>query len=216
MPRRRRWRGSAGRGWQGRRAGHDALSLVLFRQIRERGFDCHDDATELRVLRVTESYRVPREELLTALPQRAVALHDGGFDLDDDTYESIIEQIVHDEIASGEGANFVIRRDYTARLDEHTPATALALFRQLLTGERGAYWTFVVHTGSSNGHTGRTLVGAGPEAHVRMNSGDVLALRGPTTAGVRFHPESVLTLDGPAVLQELLCTRPLQQRAAAS
>ncbi|RCW39666.1 phenazine biosynthesis protein phzE [Halopolyspora algeriensis] len=172
---------------------HDALALVPFRQIRERGFDCHDDATELQVLRVAESHRVPREELLAALPQRAVALHDGGFDLDDDTYESIVEQIVHDEIASGEGANFVIRRDYTARLDDHTSATALALLRQLLTGERGAYWTFVVHTGSANGHTGRTLVGASPETHVRMDSGDVLM---NPISGTYRYPKSGPDIDG--------------------
>ncbi|MEH6379704.1 aminodeoxychorismate/anthranilate synthase component II, partial [Streptomyces sp. KLMMK] len=35
-------------------------------------------------------------------------------------------------------------------------------------------------------------------------TGDVHALRGPGFAGVQFHPESVLTLDGAAIISELL------------
>ncbi len=36
------------------------------------------------------------------------------------------------------------------------------------------------------------------------NSGEVHALRGPGFAGVQFHPESVLTLDGAAITAQLL------------
>lgn len=35
----------------------------------------------------------------------------------------------------------------------------------------------------------------------------MVALRGPGLAGVRFHPESALALDGPGVLRDLLRTR---------
>ncbi len=37
-------------------------------------------------------------------------------------------------------------------------------------------------------------------------TGDVHALRGPRFAGVQFHPESVLTLNGPALVTSLLST----------
>jgi phenazine biosynthesis protein phzE len=37
-------------------------------------------------------------------------------------------------------------------------------------------------------------------------TGEVYALRGPGFAGVQFHPESVLTLNGPAIVAELLST----------
>lgn len=38
----------------------------------------------------------------------------------------------------------------------------------------------------------------------RSDTGEVHALRGPGFAGVQFHPESVLTLNGTAVLRELI------------
>jgi phenazine biosynthesis protein phzE len=37
-------------------------------------------------------------------------------------------------------------------------------------------------------------------------TGDVHAMRGPGFAGVQFHPESVLTLNGTAIAAELLAT----------
>ena len=147
---------------------HDALALVPFRQIRERGYDCHDDGTPLQVLRVEESHRLEVGEALHALPDEDVALDETGFDVDDETYEAIVERIAHDEIATGEGANFVIRRDFTGRLRTCGTGTALALFRRLLQAERGAYWTFLVRTGE------RTLVGASPEVHVRMDRDEVV------------------------------------------
>jgi phenazine biosynthesis protein phzE len=44
----------------------------------------------------------------------------------------------------------------------------------------------------------------GPVRLARDPDGAVHALRGPTYAGVQFHPESVLSRDGMAVLAEML------------
>ncbi|WP_251827327.1 chorismate-binding protein, partial [Pseudomonas aeruginosa] len=62
----------------------------------------------------------------------------------------------------GEGANFVIKRRFQARIDGYATASALSFFRQLLLREKGAYWTFIVHTGErtlvgGDGQGGRTL-----------------------------------------------------------
>ncbi|MDF3288569.1 anthranilate synthase family protein [Streptomyces silvisoli] len=146
----------------------DALALVPFRQIRERGFDVRDDGTPLLVLRPRQTHRLPVPELLAALPRHAVTVEGGAFDVDDEAYARIVRQVVEDEIGRGEGANFVIRRTFRGEIPGFTAADALALFRRLLTGERGAYWTYVVHTGE------RTLVGASPEVHVRMSGGTVV------------------------------------------
>ncbi|MEV6974805.1 anthranilate synthase family protein [Kitasatospora sp. NPDC093806] len=147
---------------------HDLLALVPYRQIRERGFEAHDDATPLRALSVTEQYALPLAELTAALPRVPVALTGGGFDIDDAEYAGIVRRVIEDEIGRGEGANFVIRRDFTATLEDFSPALALTLFRRLLEQERGAYWTFLVHTGD------RVLVGASPEVHVRQSGGTVV------------------------------------------
>ncbi|MEV0980509.1 anthranilate synthase family protein [Streptomyces sp. NPDC049915] len=146
----------------------ECLALVPFRQIRERGFDVRDDGTPLAVLVPEERHTLPLDTALTELPGHAVRVEGGGFDVDDETYGAIVARVLREEIGRGEGANFVIRRTYEGDIPGFGRADALALFRRLLEGERGAYWTFVVHTGD------RTLVGASPEVHVRMSGGTVV------------------------------------------
>ena len=145
-----------------------ALAMVPFRQIRERGFDVRDDGTPLAVLVPEETYELPLAAVLETLPAHDVQVEGGAFDIDDDTYAGIVSRVIEDEIGQGEGANFVIRRTFTGDIPGFGTADALALFRRLLSGERGAYWTYVVHTPD------RTLVGASPEVHVRMSGGTVV------------------------------------------
>ncbi|MET7382441.1 anthranilate synthase family protein [Streptomyces sp. NPDC005526] len=146
----------------------ECLALVPFRQIRERGFDVRDDGTPLAVLTPEERYEIPLAEALDRLPAHEVPVEGGGFDVADEEYAGIVGRVLREEIGAGEGANFVIRRTYQGEIRGFSRADALALFRRLLEGERGAYWTFVVHTGE------RTLVGASPEVHVRMSGGTVV------------------------------------------
>jgi phenazine biosynthesis protein phzE len=159
----------------------EGLALVPFRQIRERGFDVRDDGTPLLVLTPEERYDIPLAEVLAALPAHEVRVEDGGFDVDDEEYAAIVGRVLDEEIGTGEGANFVIRRTYGGRVPGFGRADALALFRRLLEGERGAYWTFVVHTGD------RTLVGASPEVHVRMSGGTVVM--NPISGTYRYPAE---------------------------
>ncbi|MFF9042648.1 anthranilate synthase family protein [Streptomyces parvulus] len=159
----------------------EGLALVPFRQIRERGFDVRDDGTPLLVLTPEERYEIPLADALDALPAHDVRVEDGGFDVDDEEYARIVGRVLDEEIGRGEGANFVIRRTYRGRVPGFGRADALALFRRLLAGERGAYWTFVVHTGD------RTLVGASPEVHVRMSGGTVVM--NPISGTYRYPAE---------------------------
>ncbi|WP_367041041.1 anthranilate synthase family protein [Streptomyces sp. Je 1-332] len=157
------------------------LALIPFRQIRERGFDVRDDGTPLAVLTPDESYELPLSEALSALPSHDVRVEDGAFDVDDAAYGEIVGRVLREEIGRGEGANFVIRRTYEGEIPGFSRADALALFRRLLVGERGAYWTYVVHTGE------RTLVGASPEVHVRMSGGTVVM--NPISGTYRYPAE---------------------------
>ncbi|RNF94359.1 chorismate-binding protein, partial [Streptomyces botrytidirepellens] len=166
----------------------DALALVPFRQIRERGFDVRDDGTPLAVLRPEETYALPLAELLDALPAHDVRVEGGRFDVGDDAYAEIVSRVIEDEIGTGEGANFVIRRTFEGEIPGFASTDALALFRRLLAGERGAYWTYVVRLGG-----GRTLVGASPEVHVRMSGGTVVM---NPISGTYRYPEGGASVDG--------------------
>ncbi|MEW2394118.1 anthranilate synthase family protein [Streptomyces venezuelae] len=159
----------------------EGLALVPFRQIRERGFDVRDDGTPLTVLTPEERYEVPLADALAALPAHDVRVEGGAFDVDDAAYADIVGRVLREEIGRGEGANFVIRRTYEGEIPGFGRADALALFRRLLVGERGAYWTYVVHTGE------RTLVGASPEVHVRMSGGTVVM--NPISGTYRYPAE---------------------------
>ncbi|GHA51869.1 anthranilate synthase family protein [Streptomyces purpurascens] len=159
----------------------EGLALVPFRQIRERGFDVRDDGTPLAVLTPEESYEIPLADALEQLPGHDVRVEGGGFDVGDEEYAEIVGRVLREEIGRGEGANFVIRRTYEGEIPGFGRADALALFRRLLEGERGAYWTFVVHTGD------RTLVGASPEVHVRMSGGTVVM--NPISGTYRYPAE---------------------------
>ncbi|MFJ2258435.1 anthranilate synthase family protein [Streptomyces sp. NPDC087844] len=159
----------------------EGLALVPYRQIRERGFDVHDDGTPLSVLVPEETYEFSLEQALAELPAHDVRVEDGGFDVADEEYAEIVGRVLREEIGRGEGANFVIRRTYEGEIPGFGRADALALFRRLLVGERGAYWTFVVHTGE------RTLVGASPEVHVRMSGGTVVM--NPISGTYRYPAE---------------------------
>ncbi|WP_406380944.1 anthranilate synthase family protein [Streptomyces sp. NBC_01618] len=175
-----------------------SLALVPFRQIAERGFDVRDDGTPLSVLVAEDSYELPLAEVLDHLPVHDVRVEGGGFDVADEEYAGIVRRVIEDEIGRGEGANFVVRRTFRGEIPGFGRADALALFRRLLAGERGAYWTFVVHTGDSGPEGpsfsgrrratgGRTLVGASPEVHVRMSGGTVVM--NPISGTYRYPAE---------------------------
>ncbi|MFH8515951.1 anthranilate synthase family protein [Streptomyces gelaticus] len=158
-----------------------SLALVPFRQIAERGFDVRDDGTPLSVLVADETYELPLAEVLDQLPVHDVRVEGGAFDVGDEEYAGIVRRVVEDEIGQGEGANFVVRRTFRGEIPGFGRDDALALFRRLLAGERGAYWTFVVHTGA------RVLVGASPEVHVRMSGGTVVM--NPISGTYRYPAE---------------------------
>jgi 2-amino-4-deoxychorismate synthase len=167
--------------------GPRVLALVPYRQIAERGFTTHDDATPLRCLLISDHVVLDPDEVLRALPPDPVELQDIGFDVDDDAYAGVVADVIRNEIGRGAGANFVIRRDYQAQLTGSAPHAALRLFRRLLAGEPNAYWTFAVHAGEV------TMVGATPERHVSV-TGDTVVMN--PISGTYRSPVTGPTADG--------------------
>jgi phenazine biosynthesis protein phzE len=164
----------------------EVLALVPYRQVRERGFASHDDDAPLRCLIVEEHARVDRDAAVAELPSEPVALTNAGFDLSDEEYAAIVRRVIADEIGRGEGANFVIRRDFTAGVEADPLTAGLTWFRALLEHERGAYWTFLVVT------PGHVAVGASPEAHVVARDGVVTM---NPISGTFRHPAGGSTIE---------------------
>ncbi|GAA4976849.1 anthranilate synthase family protein [Actinoplanes utahensis] len=174
------------------RPGTPVLAVIPYRQITERGFECVDDDAPLECLLV----RSISHEPLDAFPPHALTLRDGGFDLSDDEYGRIVEDVLRDEIGHGAGANFVIHRVYEASVEGDPLAAARAAFGRLLAGEQGTYWTFLVDTGN------RILVGATPERHVSVQDG--ITMMNPISGTFR-HDSGELTdfLRDPKEIEEL-------------
>lgn len=165
--------------------GDEVLALVPFRQVRERGFAAHDDDAPLRCLVVRDRERVPLSDAVAALPEPvAVAALD--VDVDDDTYAETVRRVIDEEIGRGEGANFVIRRDFGGHVEVPAARAVLGWMRALLEHEQGAYWTFAVHT------PGVSAVGATPERHV--SSIDGVVSMNPISGTFR-HPADGATAD---------------------
>ncbi|MFE9257811.1 anthranilate synthase family protein [Streptomyces sp. NPDC006879] len=159
-------------------ARHESLVVVPFRQIGERGYACADDGSPLIALTVTEQGHVPLSEAADLIGDQPIRLSGGEFDISDEDYADIVRRVIADEIGTGEGANFVIKRSYTTEISAYEPRSALTLFRRLLEQESGGYWTFIVHTGE------RTFVGATPERHISVHEGT--AVMNPISGTYRY------------------------------
>ncbi|WP_413760818.1 anthranilate synthase family protein [Streptomyces sp. MMBL 11-3] len=165
---------------EGGRDRHEVLALLPFRQIAERGYEHNDDGEPLLVMKVGEQAVARTDEVLARLPDLPIEVRDGGFDIDDEEYAATVRRILTDEIGTGAGANFVIKRAFTARLANWSAQTALTLFGRLLRHTSGAHWTFLIRVG------GRTFIGASPERHLTLDGGT--AVMNPISGTYRYPP----------------------------
>jgi len=164
---------------------HEVLAFVPYRRLAERGFAVVDDGAPVLVLKVAGQASAPVQALLDRLPDVRTDPVGGAFDLDDEAYAELVRRVVAEEIGTGRGANFVLRRSFVAEVPGWSPASALSVFRRLMERERGAYWTFAACVG------GRTFVGATPERHVSVDGG--LAVMNPISGTYRYPAEGPTT-----------------------
>ncbi|WP_448005299.1 anthranilate synthase family protein [Agromyces bauzanensis] len=147
--------------------GAEVVALVPFRQVRERGFEAHDDGAPIRCLIVREREAVPIADAIGLLPRHPVHVDDLDVDVADADYAATVRRVIEEEIGRGEGANFVIRREFSGTTDAPPATAVLGWLRALLEHESGAYWTFALHT------PGLAAAGATPERHVSSIGGTV-------------------------------------------
>ncbi|WP_062207882.1 anthranilate synthase family protein [Streptomyces sp. NBRC 109706] len=167
--------------------GEELFVLVPYGQIAERGFEVRPDGEPLLAMAVRGYAALPLGEHLRRLPADPIKIEDGRFDIGDAAYADIVRRVIGSEIGTGAGANFVIKRTFTAQLPDFSRHMALSFFRRLLEREVGAYWTFLVHTG------GRTFVGATPERHLSIRDGQ--AVMNPISGTYRY-PAGGPSLEG--------------------
>ncbi|MCX5077795.1 anthranilate synthase family protein [Streptomyces sp. NBC_00424] len=162
-------------------ARHETLVVLPHQQVTERGFAAAQDSSPLLAMSVTDQGQISASEALRSLPDEPITLTGGRFDTDDEAYADTVRAVLDNEIGTGEGSNFVIKRSFVTSITGYSTRNALSLFRRLLTRESGAYWTFIVHTGT------RTFVGATPERHVSLRDG--VAAMTPISGTYRYPPE---------------------------
>ncbi|QHF04576.1 phenazine-specific anthranilate synthase component I [Pseudomonas asturiensis] len=159
-------------------AGSEMLAIIPYRQITERGFECVDDREPLSVMSITATSRLSKNTVIEAIVDSEIELVGGCYDRDDDEYAHTALQIIQDEIGTGAGANFVLKRSYVASIRNYSRAKVFALYRRLLLQSSGTYWVFLVDTGD------RVFIGATPERHVSLKSG--IATMNPISGTYRY------------------------------
>jgi len=147
---------------------YDTISVVPFCQIRERGYIARDDGEDILTIRVASQREVDAESFMQLLPTETINLaEDIVYDTNEEEYAAIIRAIVEKEIGNGEGANFVVPRNATGRIEAFSVAKALTIFRSLLTNDYGTYWKFIYYD------TSRFFIGSTPERHLLVQGGRV-------------------------------------------
>ncbi|WP_429933018.1 anthranilate synthase family protein [Agrobacterium vitis] len=146
---------------------HQTLSLVPFRQVRERGFAAPDDGVPLLTMVIEEQMLLPVAELEQGLSKGELNSVQYGFDLDDQAYAEIAARIIKEEIGRGEGANFVLKRSLLGKIHDFSLEKALLLFLRLLQCEPAAHWVYMIRSGTDY------VIGASPEKHISARGSDI-------------------------------------------
>lgn len=151
----------------------EAVSLVPYAQIRERGFAVHaEENTPLRTLMPLQAATLSAEDFYQQIPDN-IALSLSGeltYNFSDDEFATQVQQIIDQEIRGGRGCNFLLSRQVHGQIDT-TPDQhlhqALSIFRRLLQHEYGCYMTFLFYDGE------RYAIGASPERQVTVRDSRV-------------------------------------------
>lgn len=144
------------------------VSMVPYTQLRERGYAVHDGSEPILSLALESYSEIDPGELGRDRSSVVVELTGSpAYDMSDAEFESRVQRLITDEIARGEGANFLLSRKCRVQLADFRPAVANEIFLRLVANELGAYLTFCFFDGE------RYFVGSSPERHLTLERGVV-------------------------------------------
>lgn len=146
----------------------DTISIIPFRQIRERGYTVHNSEEKIRTIEIDHQQKLNISQFLKNCPREIIHLErEIQYDSSEQEYIDIIEKVLQEEIGNGEGANFVIPRNGTGKMKNFSLAKALTIFSSLVENDYGTYWKFLFYDRE------KYFIGSTPERHLLVNNGDV-------------------------------------------
>jgi phenazine biosynthesis protein phzE len=182
--------------------GEDTFTAMLAHLLRSSGLDVsvrrYDEPGLRRVLRAHEGPVVlgpgPGNPADAADPKMR-SLRGLAAELISDHRHGVLGVCLGHELIAAELGLETVRK----RVPHQGAQSAVSLFGRVETV--GFYNSFAARCDDA---AAGELAAHGVEVSRDPDSGEVHALRGPGFASVQFHPESVLTLDGPGIIEELL------------
>ncbi|MEF2482177.1 anthranilate synthase family protein [Vibrio mimicus] len=161
--------------------------LAPYKQISERGYEVIEDDAPLVVIPIENRISVSLGDIISYLPNTEISISNAQFSDSDQDYKEKVIKVIREEIGTGQGANFVVKRCFKGQFSNFKIDTMLSIFKSLISREMGAYWTFFIKTES------HILVGASPEQHIAMSGNKVSMM---PISGTYRYPSSGPTQDG--------------------
>ncbi|MCK5373802.1 MAG: chorismate-binding protein, partial [Alphaproteobacteria bacterium] len=162
-----------------------SINLVPFSQIRERGFEVHDDGLPIISMDVKETLDFTKEEFFSLYDFDAdidvgESLQEG---LTDEEFAELVDNVIKNEIREGEGANFLISRKFHGKVSEINPEDAMTIFSRLCKSEITPYMVFCFFDQE------HFFIAASPERHLSIK--DDIAYMNPICGTLPKKPETL-------------------------
>lgn len=146
---------------------YTSLTIIPFHQAHEKGYKVHKSSDKILSLDVEYSSYCSFPEILNSFHWKEFNLQELNFEISNFQYRNLIQNVVEQEIANGEGCNFVIPRKIQGKITNINIDQALTIFASLVKQDYGTYWKFIFYTGE------RYFIGSTPERHLEVIDNEV-------------------------------------------
>nr|YP_009297637.1 glutamine amidotransferase [Hildenbrandia rivularis]AOM67181.1 glutamine amidotransferase [Hildenbrandia rivularis] len=146
-----------------------SLTIIPFHQAYEKGYKVHTSKDKILSLDIEHSTYYSFTEILDAFTWQDNHLQELNFEISNNQYKNLVQDIIRREIANGEGCNFVIPRQIEGVMGNGNIDLnqALTIFASLVKQDYGTYWKFIFYTGN------RYFIGSTPERHLEIIDDEV-------------------------------------------